>query len=105
LSRKGGMGERRPAGRASRPHPAERRLALTLLQFDSAVHAVARTLEPHRLCTYLFELATAFSGFYESCPVLQAGDARESRLVLCDATAHTLARGLSLLGIVVLDVM
>jgi arginyl-tRNA synthetase len=82
-------------------HPAERALALQLLAFDEAVEATAEHLQPHRLATYLFELAQAFTTFYESCPVLRADtDAqRASRLTLADLTARTLARGLDLLGI------
>ena len=41
--------------------PAERALALHLLEFGDVVAAVGDTLEPHRLCAYLFELAQAFS--------------------------------------------
>ena len=56
---------------------------------------------PHRLCTYLYELAAAFTTFYEHCPVLRADDQaqRDSRLALCDLTARVLAHGLGLLGI------
>ena len=81
--------------------PAERRLALELLSFDGAVHATEAALQPHRLCTYLFDLATAFTDFYESCPVLRADTAeqRRSRLFLADLTARVLAQGLDLLGI------
>lgn len=81
--------------------PAERALALQVLEFGDAVEAVADTLQPHRLAVYLFELASAFTTFYEQCPVLKADteDERLSRLVLCDLTARTLARGLDLLGI------
>ena len=81
--------------------PAERALALALLGFGTAVHEVAETLQPHRMCTYLFGLSTAFSTFYEQCPVLKAAteEERRSRLALCDLTARVLARGLGLLGI------
>ncbi len=81
--------------------PAERRLALEILSFDGAVHATEESLAPHRLCTYLFELATAFTDFYESCPVLRADtdEQRRSRLFLADLTARVLAQGLDLLGI------
>ena len=81
--------------------PAERRLALEILSFDGAVHGTAAALQPHRLCTYLFELATAFTDFYESCPILRADtpDQLRSRLLLADLTARVLARGLDLLGI------
>ncbi len=56
---------------------------------------------PHRLCTYLYELASDFTAFYEHCPVLKAPDAgtRASRLALSDVTARVLAQGLHLLGI------
>jgi arginyl-tRNA synthetase len=81
--------------------PAERALALELLGFGAVVNEVAETLQPHRLCTYLYALATAFSTFYEQCPVLKASsdEERASRLALADLTARVLARGLSLLGI------
>ena len=86
--------------------PAERALVLALLQLDGVVEAVARTLEPHRLCGYLYEVATAFSTFYEACPVLQApAGVRESRLVLCGLTADTMKIGLGLLGIETLERM
>jgi len=79
----------------------ERELALQLLQLGAAVDLVARELEPHHLCTYLFAVATRATAFYERCPVLKAEDpaTRASRVALCDVTARVLARGLSLLGI------
>ena len=81
--------------------PAERALALTLFGFGDAVAAVGEATAPHKLCTYLFDLAQAFTSFYEACPVLRAvsDEQRESRLVLCAATAAVLAQGLGLLGI------
>jgi len=81
--------------------PAEKELALRLLAFPSVIDDVSATLHPHKLCTYLYELAAAFSSFYESCPVLKAESAeqRASRLGLCDLTARILERGLGLLGI------
>ncbi|WP_218883458.1 arginine--tRNA ligase [Spinactinospora alkalitolerans] len=80
--------------------PAERDLALRLARFPDAVQMAIVNLQPHRLCTYLFELATAFSTFYENCPVLKSeGAVRESRLALALHTAAVLNRGLDLLGI------
>jgi arginyl-tRNA synthetase len=78
----------------------ERALALVVLQFDSAVRDTIDKASPHRLCTYLYEVATAFTAFYENCPVLKSDEpVRTSRLVLCDATARVLSTGLGLLGI------
>ncbi|MDT3398081.1 arginine--tRNA ligase [Streptomyces sp. B1866] len=81
--------------------PAERELALLLDEFSATLNAVASTLEPHRLAGYLYELATAYTYFYESCPVLKADSAevRANRLALCRLTGATLAQGLGLLGI------
>ncbi len=81
--------------------PAERALALKLLGFDGAVAETAERYTPHRLCTYLFELAQEFSSFYDACPVLRAetDELRTSRLALADLTARVLADGLGLLGI------
>jgi arginyl-tRNA synthetase len=86
--------------------PAEQRLALLLAGFDDAVLQVAETLQPHRLCTYLYDVATALSAFYESCPVLTSdGETRTSRLALCTATRAVLHDGLTLLGMTAPDAM
>jgi arginyl-tRNA synthetase len=82
-------------------HPAERSLALLADGFAATLCDVASTLEPHRLCGYLFSLAKAFTEFYEACPVINAEtDAlRANRVALCELTGATLAQGLHLLGI------
>lgn len=82
-------------------HPAERALALTLDELGATLDDVAETLEPHRLCGYLFGLARAYTEFYDQCPVLRADDdaVRANRLALCELTGRTLATGLDLLGI------
>ena len=79
---------------------AERSLALELLGFGRAVADAAVGAEPHKLAGYLFELASAFTTFYEQCPVLSAaGEVRQSRLGLCALTLRVLVTGLGLLGI------
>ncbi|MFF2040887.1 arginine--tRNA ligase [Kitasatospora sp. NPDC058170] len=82
-------------------HPAERALVLALDGFDATLREVARELEPHRLCGFLFSLAKALTDFYGACPVLKAETPgiRANRLALCRLTALTLARGLDLLGL------
>jgi arginyl-tRNA synthetase len=79
----------------------EKDLALAILRYPGAVRAVAQWLEPHRLCQYLYDLASAFSGFYTNCPVLAAPDdaTRNSRLRLCAIAQRVLEDGLGLLGI------
>ena len=85
---------------------AEQTLALLLTRFGDTVDEVGRTLQPHRLCNYLYELSGALAVFYEQCPVLQSsGAVRDSRLALCLITKRALAAGLAMLGIEPLERM
>ena len=79
----------------------ERALALRLLGFGATVTQLGETAEPHRLCAYLFDVASLFTTFYEECPVLKAEpeSLRASRLALCALTLDVLAKGLGLLGV------
>ena len=80
--------------------PAERALALQILQFGSVLHTVLEDQRPNLLCLYLYELADRFHRFYEACPILKSeGETRASRLALAGVTAEVLKTGLSLLGI------
>jgi arginyl-tRNA synthetase len=78
----------------------ERELAQRLLSYPTVLDHTVSGYAPHRLCTYLFDLAQDFTAFYEHCPVMRADEpVRTSRLALCDVTARTLAHALGLLGI------
>ena len=80
--------------------PAERALALKILQYAETLPVVLDDFRPNILANYLYELANTYHSFYEACPVLKAEPAlRASRLVLSDLAAHTLSHGLALLGI------
>ena len=95
-----------PGSRVIIAEPAEHTLAIALLGFAPAIAVVERTLEFHRLAGYLYDLATAFNGFFRDCPVLKAEpEIRASRLALCDLTARTLRHGLGILGITTPDRM
>lgn len=89
-------------------HPAEKALAMQLLQYASVIESVADRLEPHRLCTYLYELSSLFHTFYESCPILRSDveeELRRSRLALSELVARHIEDGLGLLGIECVDRM
>jgi arginyl-tRNA synthetase len=107
IFRKAGLAAQDQAGPVEVTEPAERALALTLLGFSAAVGGAARVAEPHLLAGFVFDVASAFTTFYEQCPVLQAGDpaVRASRLALSALTLRTLLTGLHLLGIPVPDRM
>ena len=107
IYRKGEEASGEVAGDVALVEPAERALGLAILRFAEMLASVGQTLKINVLTEYLYELATAFSRFYESCSVLKAdSDAqRASRLKLCDLTARTLQLGLDLLGIRVVERM
>jgi len=91
-------------------HPSELNLALRLLQFAEILETVTQELKPNVLTEYLYELARAFSRFYDKKLGVRVIDAspeevRVSRLRLCDLTARVLRLGLHLLGIKTLEKM
>ena len=86
----------------------EHALAVLLLQFEEVISMVSREATPHILCTYLYDVASAFMTFYEACPMLKDGiepSVRDSRLALSALVANTLEKGLTLLGIETLEKM
>ena len=87
--------------------PAERALALAILRFEDALAEVVADWRPNMLTNYLFDLANRYSTFFEQCHVLRAEtpELRRDRLLLCDLTARVLEKGLSLLGIPVVEQM
>jgi arginyl-tRNA synthetase len=87
--------------------PQERALALQLLRFGEALETAATDYRPNAITSYLWDLAKAYSSFFENCPVLKAETPtlRQSRLLLCDLTARVIQRGLDLLGIRTLERM
>ena len=80
--------------------PAEKRLALQLLEFPGAVVRAAEAYKPSVLADYLFQTAQLYSSFYQSSPILKSEPAvRAARLRLCSLFGKVLSTGLGLLGI------
>ncbi len=93
-------------GAADPATPEEIHLARQLVRFPCALAQASQDLRPHFLCTYLYELADAFSGFYNANRVMTDNPAeRAGRLVLCARTLLFLETGLRLLGIEPLERM
>lgn len=85
----------------------ERGLALQLFRFEEALTLALVDYKPSLITSYLWDVAKAYSVFFQNCPVLKAPNEgiRQSRLLLCDLTARVLKQGLDLLGISVLEKM
>ena len=91
---------RGPRRRSPSSNPPNARSPCTCWNSTPTLNKVRDTLEPHRLCGYLFELAQLFTSFYDQCPVLKAEESvRDSRLALCALVLRRLSGGLDLLGI------
>ncbi len=85
---------------------AEKKLARKLLFFPLAIEQAIKELKPHFLCTYLFELATEFSSFYNQDKVMvPEPETQGIRLLLCRTTRIYLEIGLEALGIETLEEM
>lgn len=82
--------------------PSERALGLHLDQFGELLAEAAADYAPHKVAAYLYQLSSLFTTFYTECPVIKPEPelvVGENRLFLCDLTARTLSKGMSLLGI------
>jgi arginyl-tRNA synthetase len=80
--------------------PEEQELIKALLDFPALALGAADALEPHRVATYLHDLARKTHLWYHKAHVLNEPDAiMRARLVLARAAQIVLRNGLSLLGI------
>lgn len=81
--------------------PAEKALALLLLRYPGLVRGAGLNHEPNRLTAYAYDLASAFSSFFDQCPVLKNDDegVRNARLRLCELTGRVLEDALHTLGL------
>ena len=77
----------------------ERNLLRKLSSFPDIIVNAALQLAPHRLNTYLGDLATAFHHFYHEQRVISDNESlTRARLALCEAVQLVLREGLRLMG-------
>ena len=99
MDKVGGLNVEKP-GSFSVQTPAEKRLALQLLEFPGAVVRAAEAYKPSVLADYLFQTAQLYSSFYQNSPILKSEEAvRNARIRLCALFGSVLSKGLNLLGI------
>jgi arginyl-tRNA synthetase len=81
-------------------HPAEVSLIDTVARFPNEVQRAAQDYRPLYMANYAYNLAKAFTEFYQQCPVLQAeADMQAGRLALVAAAKQVLSSSLKLLGL------
>jgi len=85
-------------------HDEDRLLLRKLSEYSETIELAKRTLEPHHITTYLFELAQEFNRYYEKNQVV-GNELETHRLSLVATYADTLYAGLAILGIAAPDKM
>ena len=85
-------------------HPSEIALGVHLTQFGETLKTTARDLLPNRLTDYLYGLAEKFNAFFRDCRV-EGSPEQNQRLILCEAVAQTMKKGLDILGVKTVDKM
>ena len=91
-------------GHVQLEHSSEIALALHLRQFGEVLDHMSRELLPNRLTDYLYALAEKFNAFFRDCRV-EGSTQESSRLLLCEAAARILEKGLNILGLKIVDRM
>lgn len=80
----------------------EKAVLAKLLEYPDVVRTAARDLEPHKIASYVYELAREMNRYYEQTPVA-TGDVTDSekaaRLGILQKVSHVFTHGLGLLGI------
>lgn len=83
-------------------YEAEKAVIAKLLGYPEVVGLAARDLEPHKIASYLYELAREMNRYYEHTPVATPEvpeDIKAARLELLKKVSHIFTHGLAILGI------
>ena len=76
----------------------ERNMIKKIVQYKGVLKEAVEEMAPHKVCSFLYELAQEFSRFYENCPVV--GNEREAiRETIVAVYEKTMEHGLNILGI------
>jgi arginyl-tRNA synthetase len=84
----------------------EHKLVLEVLKLEDVLNKAATDATPHTISAYLYDLAVLFMKFYEQNPILKEGlesKLQESRIAIAKLCGDTIALGLNILGIKVLN--
>ena len=78
----------------------EKDLMLALTRFGSAVDGAYREIAPHRICSYIYDLANAFNRFYHETRIMTEKDETQkaSWIALLELTRRVLETAIDLLG-------
>lgn len=79
---------------------SEKALMLALTGFNSMIQQAFEELDPHKICSFIYDLANDFNHFYHETKILSEEDAdrKRSYIELLDLTREVLETSIDLLG-------
>jgi arginyl-tRNA synthetase len=83
-------------------YEAEKSIIAKLLDYPGVVSLSARDLEPHRIASYVYELAREMNRYYETTPIATrdvSDEQKAARLGMLSKVSQVFTHGLDLLGI------
>ncbi len=89
------------------PNENEKEVIMLLSEFKDIVSKAAESLSPALVANYIYELVKSYNSFYQNNPIVKQEnlDAKQFRLQVSDLVGKTIKKGLSLLGINVVNRM
>jgi len=79
---------------------SEKQIIAKILEYPDVIRLSARDLEPHKISTYLYELARELNRYYETTRVSEAEPVEKAaRLQVLRKVSHVFTHGLGILGI------
>lgn len=90
------------SGKWDYDYESEKMLILKLLEYPEVVRVAARELEPHKVASYVYELAKDLNSYYETTPIATdkvLNIEKRARLELLEKIASVFKHGLGILGI------
>lgn len=87
-------------------YEAEKAILAKLLEYPDVIRLAARDLEPHKIATYLYELAKDLNRYYETTRIVESAPAEKAaRIQLLEKVSAIFDHGLNILGIEVPEKM
>lgn len=87
-------------------YEAEKAVIAKLLEYPQVIRLAARDLEPHKIATYLYELAKELNRYYETTRIAESEPVEKTaRIQLLQKVSQIFAHGLNVLGIEVPEKM
>ena len=81
-------------------YEAEKKVLLKLLEYPVILRQAYNNLEPHKIATYLYELAREMNRYYETTRIKESPDSvKAHRINMLKKVSYVFADGLNLLGI------